>query len=194
MQQDRSIIVAWVGAQVLPHEGDVRAWLRRTGALGHEVDDIVQDAYCRIASLPSVAHIANGRAYFFQAVRNIALERARRARIVRLDWMTEIELSNVVDGGPSPERVVAGRQELKRIERLIEALPDRCREIFRLRRIHAISQKEIARRLNVTENVVEAQAARGLQLILAALEVGDAQEGRTRNASDEKRANRQGDR
>jgi len=195
MQQSRSEIVAWVGAQVLPHEGDVRGWLRRTGASGHEIDDIVQEAYCRIAGLSAVTHIANGRAYFFQAARNIAVERARRARIVRLDWLTEIELANVVDNEPDSERIVAGREELKRVERLIEALPERCREIFRLRRIQGVSQKEIARRLNVTENVVETQATRALQLILAAFEKsGASAEPRVREASNEKRANRQGDR
>jgi RNA polymerase sigma factor (sigma-70 family) len=194
MTQSRRELIAWVGAQVLPHEADVRAWLRRTGAAGDEVDDIVQDAYCRIAALPSVAHIINGRAYFFRAVRNIAIERARRAKVVRLDWLTEIELANVVDHEPTAERILLGRQELKRVERIIEALPDRCREIFRLRRIQGVSQKEIARRLNVTENVVETQATRALQLILLALSTTDAtQERPKQEPTHEKRSNRQGD-
>lgn len=195
MTTSRREIVSWVGAQVLPHEADVRTWLRHTGATRHEIDDIVQDAYCRIAALPSVAHIDNGRAYFFRAVRNIAIERARRARVVRLDWLTEIELANVVDNEPTAERVLAGRQELKRVERIIEALPDRCREIFRLRRIQGVSQKEIAQRLNVTENVVETQATRALQLILAALATEEASpDRRTQDLYNEKRADRRGDR
>ncbi len=81
-QQSRKEIVARVGAQVLPHEGDVRAWLRRTGATPDLVDDVVQEAYCRIAALPSVAHIVCGRAYFFQTTRNIAFGLARRAKVV----------------------------------------------------------------------------------------------------------------
>lgn len=195
MSNSRRDMIAWVGAQVLPHEADVRRWLGRTGATGHEIDDIVQDAYCRIAALDSVSHISNGRAYFFRAVRNIAIERARRARVVRLDWLTEIELANVVDHEPTAERILLGRQELKRVERIIEALPDRCREIFRLRRIQGVSQKAIAQRLNVTENVVEMQASRALQLILAALARQDASSDcRPQESSDEKRADRQGDR
>lgn len=193
--QSRREIIAWVGAQVLPHEADARAWLRRLGAAGPEIDDMVQEAYCRLAALTSVAHIANGRAYFFQTLRNIALEQVRRARIVRLDLMTEIEVVNIVDHEPGPERIVAGRQELRRIEQIIAALPDRCREIFRLRRIQGVSQKEIARRLNVTENVVEMQARRALQLILAALEEqGVSKPSLARETLDDKRSNRQGDR
>ena len=31
METSRGEIVAWVGAQVLPHERDVRVWLQRWG-------------------------------------------------------------------------------------------------------------------------------------------------------------------
>lgn len=175
MKQGRAEIVAFVGGHILPHEADVRAWLRRTGSFPSDIDDIVQETYCRLAGLDSVAHIVSGRAYFFRTARNIAIERIRRARIVRIDCVTEIDALNVVDDEPSPERVVAGRRELVRVQTLIEGLPERCRQIFTLRRIHGLSQREVATRLGVTENVVEAQAMRGLRLILRALTETPAQ-------------------
>lgn len=176
LQQSRAEIIAFVGAQILPHEADVRAWLRRSGSLASDIDDVIQEAYCRLAGLGSVAHIANGRAYFFRTARNIAIEKIRHARIVRIDCVTEIDALNVVDDEPSPERVVAGRRELGRVQQLIEELPERCRQIFTLRRIHGLSQKEIAARLGVTENVVETQSARGLRLILRALSEASTQD------------------
>ena len=191
MDQGRSEIVAWVGGQVLPHERDVRAWLRRARAAPDDVDDIVQEAYCRLAALTSIEHIANGRAYFFQTVRNIVAERFRRARVVRIDYVTEIDALNVLDNEPSAERVVDGRRELRRVQGLIEGLPERCREVFKLRRIHGLSQREVAELLGVSENVVEAQAARGLRLILAALAgEGDAdppRQGAAREPANRKR-------
>jgi RNA polymerase sigma-70 factor (ECF subfamily) len=175
MKQSRAEMVAFVGGQILPHEADVRAWLRRTGSAPSDVDDVVQEAYCRLAALDSVAHIGNGRAYFFRTARNIAIERIRRSRIVRIDCVTEIDALNVVDDEPSPERVVAGRRQLHLVQGLIEGLPERCRQIFTLRRIHGLSQREVATRLGVTENVVEAQAMRGLRLVLRALSETSAQ-------------------
>jgi RNA polymerase sigma-70 factor (ECF subfamily) len=169
MKQTRAEIVAFVGGQILPHEADVRAWLRRSGSVPADIDDIVQETYCRLAAMDAVSHIANGRAYFFRTARNIAIEKIRRARIVRIDCVTEIDALNVVDDEPSPERIVAGRRELQRVQSLIEGLPERCRQIFTLRRIHGVSQREVAARLGVTENVVETQAMRGLRLILRAL-------------------------
>lgn len=170
MPQTRHEIVAWVGGHVLPHEGALRAWLRRSGTAPHEIDDIVQETYCRLAALSSVAHIANGRAYFFQTARNVVLEQIRRARIVRIDSMTEVEALSISDNEPSPEQVVADRRELHRVKELIEGLPDKCRRIFELRRIHGLPQKEIARRLGLSENVVEMQSVRALRLVLKALE------------------------
>lgn len=176
MTQSRAEIVAFVGGHILPHEADVRAWLRRSGSASADIDDIVQEAYCRLAALESVAHIVNGRAYFFRMTRNIAIEKIRRARVVRIDCITEIDALNVVDEGPSPERVVASRRELGRVRQLIEGLPERCRQIFTLRRIHGLSQKETAARLGISENVVEMQSARGLRLILRALSEATTQD------------------
>jgi RNA polymerase sigma factor (sigma-70 family) len=170
----RGEIVAWVGERILPHEADVRRFIARTMRSGEDIDDVVHEAYCRLAGLDEVAHIANPRAYFFQVARSVVLERIRRTRIVRIDAVAEIDALNIVDDEPSPERNVAARRELDRVRRLIEGLPAKCRRVFELRKIEGLSQKAIAAKLGVSENTVEAQAARGLKLILKALAAEDA--------------------
>lgn len=195
MAEPREKFVAWVGAQILPHEGDVRRWLSRAGWKRDEIDDIVQDAYCRIAALVSIDHIQNGRAYFFQTIRSVVTDRLRQARVISIARPTELALLNVLDHAPSAERIVASRLELRRVQAVIQALPERCRTIFMLRRVDGLSQREIAQRLGVTENVVEAQAARGLRLILSALTEDDGgKEAVSRSQSDVKGSSRQRDR
>lgn len=169
MGQCRAEIVAWVGSNIIPHEADLRIWLGRMSVTGEEINDIVQDAYLAIARLSSISHIHNPRAYFFQSAKTAVLARLRRERIVRIEQISEIELLHTADANPGPERQVSARLELDRIRRLIAALPDRCRTIFELRRIEGVPQREIARRLGVPEHIVEAQATRGLKLILKAL-------------------------
>ncbi len=161
-------VVAWVATQILPHEADVRSWLVRALPVG-DVDDVIQESYCRMSGLEDVAAIASPRAYFFRVVRNVVLEQMRRARVVQIDTVAEMDALNLVDEGPSPERVAGARHELARVQRLIAALPGRCRRIFELRKIEGVPQREIARRLNVSENTVEKQASRGLMLIMQAL-------------------------
>jgi RNA polymerase sigma-70 factor (ECF subfamily) len=174
VRQARQEVVSWVATHILPHEADVRAWLRRFVAIPADIDDVIQEAYCRIAALEEVTHIGSGRAYLFQTARNVALEHIRRARIVRIDSVMDIELLRIVDEAPSLDRVVAGRHQLQLVQELIEGLPEKFRRIFVLRRIHGMPQKEIAKLLGVSENTVEMNAARGLKMILAALERGAA--------------------
>jgi RNA polymerase sigma-70 factor (ECF subfamily) len=39
----------------------------------------------------------------------------------------------------------------------VQQLPERCRQVFTLRKVYGYSQKEIAARMNITENTVEQQ-------------------------------------
>jgi len=179
LAKSRKDIIAWVGSHILPHEAAVRAWLRRWTRREQDIDDVIQEAYCRLAEMDDVTHVGNGRAYLFQTARNIVLEQARRAKIVRIDNLTDLSASNLVDEAPPMDRVISGARELQRVEKLIEALPFKCRGVFVLRRVHGVSQREIARMLGLTEATVEKHAARGLKQILNELErddpVGDSE-------------------
>jgi RNA polymerase sigma-70 factor (ECF subfamily) len=173
---NRREIVTWVGSNIVPHEGDLRARLRRMAVPEDEISDIIQDAYVKISQLADVSHIRSGRAYFFSTARTVLLDRIRRDRIVRIDSLTEADTLAFVDEDPGPERRVTARMELERVRQLIAALPDRCREIFELRRIQGVSQREIATRMSLPEHTVEAQAVRGLKLIMKAIAAADGEQ------------------
>jgi RNA polymerase sigma factor (sigma-70 family) len=177
LAQSRDEILSWVASNVLPHEAALRSRLRRMVASSDQIDDIVQDAYLTLARLESVAHIRSGRAYLFTTARSLLLQRIRRDRLVRIDSLTDLHLLTLEDDAPGPERSAGGRRELERVRRLIDGLPERCREIFELRRVQGISQREIAVRLNLPEHTIEQQAIRGLKLIMRALA---QEEGETR--------------
>jgi DNA-directed RNA polymerase specialized sigma24 family protein len=66
---------------------------------------------------------------------------------------------------PSPEQVTVARDELKRLVRDLAALPHRVAEVFRLRRIEGLSQRDTALRLGLSESTVEKHMARGTVLM-----------------------------
>ncbi len=136
MGQSRKDIVAWVGSHVLPHEAAVRAWLKRWTGRDQDVDDVIQEAYCRLSAMDDVTHVGNGRAYLFQTTRNIVLEQLRRSKIVRIDNVTDLGSLSIIDEAPPMDRIVAGARELQRVEQVIGRLPFKCRRVFILRRIH----------------------------------------------------------
>ena len=167
-------IIEWVGSQILPHESHVRASLRRARITKDDIEDIIQEAYCRLASLTSVDHILTPRAYFLTVAKNVALGHLRRARIVRMESIDEIERLEISSDTPSPEQVVSGRAELTRLQTLISSLPERCRRIFIMRKIDGLPQKEIARILGLSETIIENDAAKGLRLIMQAIATQDS--------------------
>lgn len=88
-----------------------------------------------------------------------------------------MESVNIIDAqdcsadDPSPEQTVIARQTLGTVQAAIRDLPERCRNVFVLRRLKGLSQREIAARLGISENIVEKEVAKGLQRILEALAV-----------------------
>jgi RNA polymerase sigma factor (sigma-70 family) len=164
----RQRIVGWISREILPHETSIRRWLTRALDAA-TVEDVIQESYCRIAALPDISHIRSGRAYFFMTARSLVLQQIRRQRVVRIETVAEIEAFDMAQEAPSPERIVAGRRELSHVMELIQALPERCRQIMDLRKIQGLSQNEVAVRLNIPAHIVENDIAKGLRLIAKAL-------------------------
>lgn len=190
--QDR--IVAWVAAHVMPHEPRVRAWLRRAALPSHDIDDLIQEAYCKLSALRAVDHIQHPAAYFLLIVRNLLTDSLRRSRVVRIEAIQEMDSLALLADEPTPEDITAGRRELARVQALIEALPDGCRQVIELRKIHGLSQREIAARLAINEARVEHLAVRGMKLLMAAMAAGQAQDSTIhRRTSDERSPNRRRD-
>lgn len=163
-------LIGWVSRHILPHEPHLRAWLGSAFS-AIDIDDVIQESYCRIAALEQVSHIQDPRQYLFRTARNVVLEQVRRSRVVSIETVSEIaELERAMPQDMiSPERMLAGRRALARVEQLISALPERGCRIFRLRKIDGLSQKEIAEKLGVSESIVENELFRGLRQILQSM-------------------------
>ena len=162
--QDRA---AWLARNVLPHEAALRAWLRQKYALGIEVDDVVQETYAILAALASVDQIRNPRSYAFQTAHSLILAHLRRSKIVSIRRASDLELQGALSDTPSPEQVAQDRDELENVARVLSDLPAKVREVFLLRRVHGLSQRETAERLGISENSVEKRVTQGIRALLA---------------------------
>jgi RNA polymerase sigma-70 factor (ECF subfamily) len=165
-ERDRK--AARVADEILPHEPLVRHWLKRRWGNAIDVDDVIQEAYCRIAGLASLDHIDQLRSYFFRTAHAVATDVMRRAKVETLNRVTEIEWTNVIDEGPSAERTVEASQKLERVAELLSKLTWTCRRVIELRRVEGLSQKDTASLLGISESVVENHIARGLRSLLEA--------------------------
>lgn len=160
----------WLGHAVFPHEAALRAWLSRGPTSPTlEVDDIVQETYAILAALSSVDHIRNPRTYMFETAKSVVLKNLRRSRVVAIEALAESVAMELPSRDPTPERIASDRQDLVQVAALIDTLPSRCREIFTLRRVQGLSQREVARKLGLAESTVEKHMVRALSLLAEAI-------------------------
>jgi RNA polymerase sigma-70 factor (ECF subfamily) len=158
-------IVDWVSSNVLPFEAELRRRLEWVCRDKGEIDDVVQEVYCRMLKLESVEDIREPRGYVMRMAKNLVVDRMRHESVVEIETMANLEELEIEDTAPIPERVMQGRAELKWVLGLISNLPDRCKQVFRARRLYGMSQSATAETLGLSENVVEKETMRGMMIL-----------------------------
>ncbi|MGC6329430.1 RNA polymerase sigma factor [Rhizorhabdus sp. FW153] len=153
----------WLARHICPHEPALRRWLLGRVRDGHQIDDIVQETYAKLATVTSVEHIENPRAYFFRVALNVIATEIRKAPVVSLDSLSEMERLGIEAPDERIDSMAEMRQELRLVAEAVAQLPEKCREVFILRKVHGLSQREIARHLGVSENTVEKHVGRGIR-------------------------------
>lgn len=161
----------WLATNILPLEPQLRAWLRRAVPHGLDVDDLIQEAYAKLVSLPADAQIRYPKAYLYTIAKRLIAHQVRRLGVIPIGALTEMAQLDAVEAAFTPERIVSGRQEVERLYRAISALPSPCRTVFIMRKFDDMSQKAIAAQLRISENAVEKRMSRALRKLLACMQL-----------------------
>jgi len=156
----------WFLRNILPHEPALRGWLSRSALPGIDPGDVIQEAYTILAELETVDTIRHPRAYLFQVARSVIMRHVRRARIVPIHTVDDLERLEHPDDAASPEQQAIDRDELRQLARAIAAMPLKTREAFVLRRVEGLPQREIAARMRISENTVETHISRGVLFLI----------------------------
>jgi len=154
----------WFKEEVYPHDGQLKSYLRGTYLSAHgEVEDIVQESYLRVWKARATQSIHSAKGFLFQVARHVATDLLRRERASPIEGVTDLADLSVFDGGPNAAEAACTREEIALLADAIDALPGRCREIFILRKIKRVPQKDIARALGISEQTVQVQVLRGMK-------------------------------
>ncbi|MBS77366.1 MULTISPECIES: sigma-70 family RNA polymerase sigma factor [Variovorax] len=118
-------------------------------------DEVLQDAYLKLADGAAVRDVRKPLGYCCQVVRNVAFD-YHRHQSVEASYRTYCEDVELVSppSNDAPERVLDGRQALAVIDRVLGALPARTRLAFELNRLSGMTQREIAARLGCSATLV----------------------------------------
>lgn len=129
--------------------------------------DIVQDVFIKVWEIKNKIEIINIEAFLFRMVRNRCIDYIKHIRVVN-SRLQEFEVSSKYEElyridfiGDEPYLLIEKELKLK-IDRIINDLPEKCREVFIMSRIEGMKNKEIAEHLNINIKNVERHISRAL--------------------------------
>lgn len=94
-------------------------------------------------------------AYLYKMVQNKCLNYIKRQKIEN-EYVTYLLRNKLLDEIPEHDTNPYNEKELaKQIRFAIDSLPERCRQVFEMSRFQYLKNREIAERLNISQNTVE---------------------------------------
>jgi RNA polymerase sigma-70 factor (ECF subfamily) len=156
----------WLARYVLPHEALIRAKLRDMSLYDLDVEDVIQEMYAKFLTLPSLESIRYPKQYALLTARGIVIDHVRHSRVVSITSTGNLETLDIAEPEATSEQRMEFQQEIQAVTAALQQLPKMCRETLILRRVEGLSQKEVARRLKISEKTVEKHMANGVRLLI----------------------------
>ncbi len=139
----------------------------------HEIaEELVEDVFVKLwANRRQAAEISNLTVYLYVAVKNTALNAlSRKAR--ELVSAPFDHLNIAVEGfAADPYELMITAEMMHKMQAAIDALPPRCKMIFKLIREDGLRYKEVAEILNISVNTIDAQMAIAVRKICQSLQI-----------------------
>jgi RNA polymerase sigma-70 factor (ECF subfamily) len=167
-------IDSWFLTQVLPHEAQFLRAARRLLRNSDDAQDLVQEVFTRLFVMEGWAGIASPRAYVLRMLRNLAIERIRRSRIIEFQQLADSEALNFADEAPDPFRAAYASAQVRRILAILDKMPAKYRSVLIQRRLDDRPISELARQMGMSASTLEKRLARAIYLLNAGLRTDEA--------------------
>ena len=124
-------------------------------------EDMVQEVFVKLWQRAGCKQVDHLEAYLFRAVKYQA-----RNAIRNLKKTTDLEeVFMHLPDQLAADLLLEGKETALIIEKSVNALPERCQEVFQLSRMEQLSNKEIAHQMNISVRTVEAHLYKALKSI-----------------------------
>lgn len=137
-----------------------------------EAEEIVSDVFLDVWKRRSqLAEIRDMKAWLLTLVHNRSIScLRRRAQVPEAVLLEEVGANALPADLQTPDERLISREEIARINRVINQFPPRCRQVFVLAKIEKLPYKEIARMLGISVKTIDNHVASALRQIRAVLE------------------------
>lgn len=135
-------------------------FIARRIACPERAQDVLHEALLRYA-IRSGAPVEQPRAYLRKTIDAVLADQFRDAQRYR-PLPDDEDAAKDTPTAPSALQVAELRERLLQVQRVLEVLPPRAREVFWLFRIEGCRQDEIAAQLGISRNMVERHVMRAM--------------------------------
>lgn len=136
-------------------------YFEKRGVRRMDLEDAVQEVFTRLSRRQGFAEVGGLQEYLFETAYNVSADYHKhwgRGRRAGAHDEYDDQLHAIEDF--SPERIHAGREELRALYKALLELPERNRNIFILFRFERMQKPEIARRVGLSLSAVEKNLVR----------------------------------
>jgi RNA polymerase sigma-70 factor (ECF subfamily) len=127
-------------------------------------EEIVQEVFVRVwLKKEAIDPEKDFQSYLFSIAKHLVLDHLKSAVNRKLYFVGEHFQQDLLEE-EGLEASMTEETEAK-LQKLINEIPERRREIFRLSRFEGLSYKQIAERLNISENTVDSQIRNALAFL-----------------------------
>jgi RNA polymerase sigma-70 factor (ECF subfamily) len=126
-------------------------------------EELVQDLFLRLwERRESWEQEMPSRSYLYRAARNRAFDHLKRQRVVERE---AFKLNDDEENDPVVNVVLDAEDLRAALNRAIEELPPRTREVFVLSKRHGLTYPQIAKALTISVKTVETQMTRAFRIL-----------------------------
>jgi RNA polymerase sigma-70 factor (ECF subfamily) len=117
-------------------------------------------------SVPSLESIRYPKQYALLTARAVIVDHMRQSRVVSIVSSDQFDAFEVAEPSANVEERLEIRDEVLEVTAALQKLPKLCREILILRRVDGISQRDVAKRLAISEKTVEKHMTAGARRLV----------------------------
>jgi RNA polymerase sigma factor (sigma-70 family) len=158
-------VAAWFCREVLPLESILMQYLRRNWANASDIADLRQDVYVRVYEAAQKQIPESAKPFVLTTAHNLLIDRVRRARVIPIETVTDLETLAVASADVSADRVLTARDALNRLLIALEHLTPRSREAILLSKVEGLSRRQIAARMGIAEDTVKHHLVHGMHAL-----------------------------
>jgi len=151
-----------ISTSFLTNQTFLKKYLSRFFCVQQDIEDVAQEAYLRAFIAEKQKEIEQPKAYLFRIAKNVALTRLTQKSVQITEYIADLGPSVVIQSEKTAQDEAEASESLGIYCEAVAALPEKCRQVFLLRKVHGLSHQEIAERMSLSISSVEKYLLKGI--------------------------------